>query len=54
MAEINYELFSDKIEHKIFHGKIFYEYKNLYFIKGQYTGEENEIMGWIEKEYIAN
>ncbi len=54
ISDINYELFNDTIEHKIFQGKIFYEYKNLYFIKGRYAGDDNEIMGWIEKKHIIN
>jgi len=53
VSEIKYQLFGNTMREKEFIGKVYYEYKNFYFIIGYYDyGSDDEILGWIEKKYL--
>ena len=54
ISETKYQLFSDTTKEKEFIGKVYYEYKNFYYIKGCFVyGSGDEVMGWIEKKFLS-
>lgn len=54
-SEINYLLFNDTINQKVFYGKVFYQYKNYYLIQGYYNSNfDIQILGWIDKRQLIH
>lgn len=55
IGNIIYRLFSESSNEEIFHGQVFFKYKNFYFITGYYDNDrEVEILGWVEKKYLSH